>query len=98
MELSRKPECFVVSAGCALVILLAVVGAMWNLRGLVTSEVEAAMAATNARLESAAASIRQDIREGRESSDRQMAEIRRFIFELNSEEDDNDGDADGSRN
>ena len=87
-----------VSAGCALVILLAVVGAMWNLRGLVTSEVEAAMAATNARLESAAASIRQDIRAGRESSDRQMAEIRRFIFELNSEEDDNDGDADGSRN
>ena len=98
MELSRKLHCLVVGAGCALVILLAVFGAVLNLRGLVASEMEAATAETSSRLEGATASIRQDIRAGRESSDRQMAEIRRFIFELNRGDDDNDGDADGIRN
>ena len=66
--------------------------------GFVTSELEAATAETSARFEGAAASIRRDIQAGRESSDRQMAEIRRFIFELNTDDDDNDGHADGSRN
>ena len=71
-------------AGFALAILLAVGGATWNLRGFITSEIEDATAATNGRLESAIADIREEIRAGRESSDRQMAEIRRFIFELYS--------------
>ena len=74
----------------ALVILLAVVGSTWNLRGFITSDIEGATAATSARLENAIADIRQEIQAGRESSDRQMAEIRRFIFELYSEDDDND--------
>ena len=69
-------------AGFMLAILLAVGAATWNLRGFITSEIGDAMAAMNGRLESATADIRQDIRTGRESSDRQTAEIRRFIFEL----------------
>ena len=68
-------------AGFALAILLGVGAATWNLRGFITSEIEDATAATNTRLESATADIRQEIQASRESSNRQMAEIRRFIFE-----------------
>ena len=93
IELSRKPDCLVVGAGCALAILLAVLGAVLNLRGLVASEMEAATVEVAGRFEDAAASIRREIRAGTESSDRQLAEIGRFIFEL----DDLDGDAGGSR-
>ena len=88
-------------AGFALSILLVVGGATWNLRGFITSEIEAATVAANAlesaiedtndRLDAAVADIRQEIRAGRESRDRQMAEIRQFIFDLYDEEDD-DGD------
>ncbi len=79
-------------AGFALTLLLVGGGAMWNLRGFITSEIERATATTNARLETAIADIRQEIRAGRESTDRQMAEIRQFIFDLynGDEEDDND--------
>ena len=83
--------------GFALTLLLVGGGAMWNLRGFITSEIERATATTNARLEAAIADIRQEIRAGRESTDRQMAEIRQFIFDLYSDndaeaEDDRDGD------
>lgn len=82
-------------AGFALAILLAVGGATWNLRGFITSEIEDATAATNERLENAITDIRREIQAGRESSDRQMVEIRRFIFELYSDdEEDNDDDDD----
>lgn len=90
-------------AGFALSILLVVGGATWNLRGFITSEIEDATAAANARLESAVqdtndrldaavADIRQEIRAGRESTDRQMAEIRQFIFDLYGEDDDDNRD------
>ena len=82
-------------AGFALAILLTVGGATWNLRGFITSEINDATATTNARLESAIADIRQEIQAGRESSDRQMAEIRQFIFELyNDDENDDDENED----
>ena len=81
-------------AGFALAILLAVVGSTWNLRGFITSEIEDATATTSARLKSAIADIRQEIQASRESSDRQMAEIRRFIFERYSKDDENDQDDD----
>ena len=97
IELSRKPDCLVVGAGCALVILLAVFGAVLNLRGLVASEIEAATVELAGRFEDTAASIRRDIRAGTESSDRQLAAIRRFIFELDSEGANTGGDAGGSR-
>lgn len=95
-------------AGFALSVLLVVGGATWNLRGFITSEIEAATAAANARLESAVqdtndrldaavADIRQEIRAGRESTDRQMAEIRRFIFDLYDEDDDDGDDEETSR-
>lgn len=82
-------------AGFALTLLLVGGGAMWNLRGFITSEIERATATTNARLEAAIADIRQEIRAGRESTDRQMAEIRQFIFDLYSDDDpeaEDDGD------
>ena len=80
-------------AGFALAVLLVVGGAMWNLRGFITSEIAAASAVTNARLDAAIADIRQEIRLGRESTDRQLAEIRQFIFDLydDTADDDNDG-------
>ncbi len=84
--------------GFALVILLAVVGSTWDLRGFIASEIENATTTTNTRLESAVAGIRQEIHAGQESSDRQMAEIRRFIFERYSENDKNDQDDDEIRN
>ena len=74
-------------AGFGFAILLAVGGATWNLRGFITSEIAEATAG-NTRLESAVADIRQEIRAGRESTDRQMAEIRRFIVDLYGEDDD----------
>ena len=49
-------------AGFALAILLAVVASTWNLRGFIASEIENATTATSARLESAVADIRQEIR------------------------------------
>ena len=85
-------------AGFALAILLTVGGATWNLRGFITAEIEQATAATNTRLESAIADIRQEIRAGRESTDRQMAEIRRFIFDLYGEDDEDDDDDDDNNN
>jgi signal transduction protein with GAF and PtsI domain len=81
-------------AGFALAILLAVGGATWNPRGLITSSIDEATDETNARLETAIADIRQEIRAGRESTDRQMAEIRQFIFELYGEDEDEDGQND----
>ena len=78
--------------GIILTIVLAVGGATWNLRGFITSQIEDATAATNARLETAIADIRQEIRSGRESTDRQMAEIRGFIFNLYGEDNEDDGD------
>ena len=60
----------------ALAILLAGTGAAWKLRGLITSEIEDTTTATNTRLKRAVADIRQEIQVGRESSDRQMSEIR----------------------
>jgi C4-dicarboxylate-specific signal transduction histidine kinase len=85
-------------AGFALTLLLVGGGAMWNLRGFIASEIERATAAatarlensiqdTNRRLEAAVADIQQEIRAGRESTDRQMAEIRQFIFDLYSDDD-----------
>ena len=83
--------------GIILTIVLAVGTATWNLRGFITSEIEDATAATNARLESrlnaAIADIRQEIRAGRDSADRQMAEIRQFIFDLYGQDDENGDDA-----
>ena len=61
--------------------------------GFITSQIDAATAETNARLEAAVSDIREEIRLGRESADRHLAEIRRFIFELDGE----DGDSDGTR-
>ena len=55
---------------------------------------KAARADTNARLEAAVTDIRDEIRLGRESADRQLAEIRRFIFELYDDDDDDDDDDD----
>ena len=78
--------------GIILTIVLAVGGATWNLRGFITSQIEDATAATNARIETAIADIRQEIRSGRESTDRQMAEIRGFIFDLYGEDNEDDGD------
>jgi hypothetical protein len=46
--------------------------------------------ATNARLEAATAEIRQEIRAGRESTERQMAEIGQLIFDLYADEDEDD--------
>ena len=80
-------------AGFVLTLLLVVGGAMWNLRGFITSEIEEATAATNARLEAAIADIRQEFRAGRESTERQMAEIRQFIFDLYDDSEDDDEDA-----
>ena len=54
-------------------------GAMWNLRGFITSEIKDATAATSASLETAVSEIREEIRAGRESRNRQMAEIREFM-------------------
>jgi len=85
-------------AGFALAILLAVGGATWNLRGFITSSIDEATDETNARLETAIGDIREEIRAGRDSTDRQMAEIRQFIFELygeNDDEDEEDDDEDG---
>ena len=82
--------------GIILTIVLAVGTATWNLRGFITSEIEDATAATNARLESrlnaAVADIRQEIRASRESADRQMAEIRQFIFDLYGNDDEDEDD------
>ena len=78
--------------GFALAILLAIVASTWNLRVFIASEIEDAMTATSARLESTVANIRQEIHAGRESSDRQIAEIRRFISEQHSDSDENDDD------
>ena len=84
--------------GIILTIVLAIGGATWNLRGFIRSQIEDATAATNARLETAIADIRQEIRIGRESADRQMAEIREFIFDLYGEDDKDDGDEDDDDN
>ena len=82
--------------GIILTIVLAVGTATWNLRGFITSEIEDATAATNARLESrlnaAIADIRQEIRASRESADRQMTEIRQFIFDLYGNDDEDEDD------
>ena len=78
IELNRKRDGLAVGAGCTLVILLAVFGAVLNLRGLVVSEMEAATVEVAGRFEDAAASIRRDIRAGMESSDCQIPEIRRL--------------------
>ena len=78
--------------GFALAILLAIVASTWNLRAFIASEIEDAMTATNTRLESTVANIRQEIHAGRESSDRQIAEIHRFISERNSDNDEDDDD------
>ena len=80
-------------AGFGLTLVVVIGGAMWNLRGFITSEIEEATAATNARLEAAIADIRQEIRAGRESTERQMAEIRQFIFDLYDDSEDDDDDA-----
>ena len=97
IDLRRKPDCLVVGAGCAFAILLAVFGAVLNLRGLIASEMDAATVENGVRIERVAASIRREIRAGTESSERHVAEIRRFIFELDSEGDDAAGGAGGSR-
>ena len=76
--------------GFGLTLLLVVGAAMWNLRGFVSSEIEKATTATNARLEAATAEIRQEIRAGRESAERQMAEIGQLIFDLYADEDEDD--------
>ncbi|MCY4633417.1 MAG: hypothetical protein OXG04_02720 [Acidobacteria bacterium] len=76
--------------GFGLTLLLMAGGAMWSLRGFITSEIEQAAAETNARLEAAITNVREEIRAGRESTDRQMAEIRQFIFDLYGEEDEDD--------
>ncbi|MCY4509479.1 MAG: hypothetical protein OXG35_21325 [Acidobacteria bacterium] len=68
-------------AGFTLAILLAIGGATWNLRGLIASEITDATAATSERLDTAVAEIHQEIRTGREASDRQTAEIRQLVFE-----------------
>ena len=81
-------------AGFALAILLAVGAATWNLREFITSSIDEATDETNARLETAIADIREEIRSGRESTDRQMAEIRQFIFELYGEDNDEDEEDD----
>ena len=85
-------------AGFALAILLAVGGATWNLRGFITSSIDEATDETNARLETAIADIRAEIRAGRESTDRQMAEIRQFIFELYGEDDDDEDEENDGQN
>ena len=53
---------YVVTIGWfALAILLAIVASTWNLRVFIASEIEDAMTATSARLESTVANIRQEI-------------------------------------
>ncbi|MCY4633339.1 MAG: hypothetical protein OXG04_02315 [Acidobacteria bacterium] len=84
-------------AGFALAILLAVGGATWNLRGFITSSIDEATDETNARLETAIANIREEIRAGRESTDRQMAEIRQFIFDLYGEDENDNNENDEQR-
>ncbi len=81
-------------AGFALAILLAVGAATWNLRGFITSSIDEATDETNARLETAIANIREEIRTGRKSTDRQMAEIRQFIFDLYGEDENNNNEND----
>ena len=76
--------------GFGLTLLLVVGGAMSNLRGFISSEIEKATTATNAHLEAATAEIRQEIRAGRESTERQMAEIGQLIFDLYADEDEDD--------
>ena len=77
-------------AGIAIVVALC--AATWNLRGFITSELDEATAATNQRLEAAVAAFREENRATRETVDRHMAEIRRFIFELDREDGDDDED------
>ncbi len=84
-------------AGFALAILLAVGGATWNLRGFITSSIDEATDEMNARLETAIANIREEIRASRESTDRQMAEIRQFIFDLYGEDENDNNENDEQR-
>ena len=84
-----KSNAMTISA-CGLTLLLVVSAATWNLRGFIRSEIEKGTTATNARLEAATTEIRQEIHAGRESTERQMAEIGQLFFDrdANGNEDD----------
>ena len=68
-----------IAAGCAAGVLAAIVGATVNIRALIATELSESTAATAAQLKQAVADIRRDIRAGRESSEREMAGIRRLL-------------------
>ena len=62
-----------------LVIALAGSGATWHLRTFIRGELRKASYATDIRLEHGVAEIREEFRAGRESTEREMAAIRRLF-------------------
>ena len=76
--------------GCGLTLLLVVSAATWNLRGFIHSEIEKGTAATNTRLEAATTGIRQEVRAGRESRERQIAEIGQLFFDRDADKNEDD--------
>ena len=64
-----------------LATVLTVGGATWDLRQVIKCELDKASYATDIRLEHGVAQIREELRTGRENTEREMNAIRRVVLE-----------------
>ena len=69
----------------ALAVVLAMGAATWHLRTFIRAELRKASCATDIRLEQGMAQIREELRAGRESTEREMAAIRRLFRDRQGE-------------
>ena len=71
----------VTATALMLAIVLSVGGATTHLRGVIRGELEKSNYTTNIRIEHEVAQIREELRTGRENTEREMNAIRRVVLD-----------------